>query len=258
MANIVTHMTGQQYQEGKFDKAILAVGSCENHGYHLPHGNDTLVSYRLAQRVADRVEGMLVLPPITVGMSAHYSHFLFNLSLEPETLIAVLKDVLRSTVKAGIQKIFIMNGHDGNIAPIEIASRAIKMEYPQVRIASLDAWWITAGQLLPPDTFEVWGGLGHAGEGETSIALALFPELVQMEHAKGVVPDLPPNVEIKWNFAELTNTGATGDPAKATAEKGQKMVDVLVEAVVNFIKEMDARGWDYSSSQAAIKLGKLA
>lgn len=258
MANIITHMTGQQYQEGQFDKAILTVGSCENHGYHLPHGTDTLVAYRLAQRVADRVEGMLVLPPLTVGMSAHYSHFLFNLSLEPETLIAVLKDVLRSTVKAGIQKIFIMNGHDGNIAPIEIASREIKMEYPQVRIASLDAWWITAGQLLPPDTFEVWGGLGHAGEGETSIALALFPELVQMEHAKGVVPDLPPNVEIKWNFAELTNTGATGDPTKATAEKGQKMVDVLVEAVVNFIKEMDARGWDYSSSQAAIELGKLA
>lgn len=250
-------MTGQQYREGKFDKAILAVGSCENHGYHLPHGNDTLVSYLLAQKVAKEVEGMLVLPPITIGMSAHYSHFLFNLSLEPETLIAVLKDVLRSTVKAGIKKIFIMNGHDGNIAPIEIASRAIKMEYPEVRIASLDAWWVTAGQLLPSDTFEVWDGLGHAGEGETSIALALFPELVQMEHARGVVPELPPHVEIKWNFAELTDTGATGDPSKATSAKGQKMVDVLVKAVVDFIKEMDGKGWDYSSPQAAIKPGRL-
>ncbi len=193
-----------------------------------------------------------MLPPVNVGMSQHYAHFPFTLSLQPETLIAVLKDIMRCVVKNGIKKIFIMNGHDGNIAPIEIAARSIKLEFPEVRIASLDAWWVTAGNLLPPGTFEVWNGLGHAGEGETSIGLALFPELIEMEHARGVVPNLPEHVEIKWNFAELTNTGATGDPSKATAEKGAKMVDVLLKAVVQFIKDMDARDWNYSSEQSAL------
>jgi creatinine amidohydrolase len=251
--SILSKMTGNQYINGKkFDKAILAVGSCENHGFHLPYGTDTFVSAMLSEKVAEEVEGLLVLPPVNVGMSQHYAHFPFTLSLQPETLIAVLKDIMRCVVKNGIKKIFIMNGHDGNIAPIEIAARSIKLEFPEVRIASLDAWWVTAGNLLPPGTFEVWNGLGHAGEGETSIGLALFPELIEMEHARGVVPNLPEHVEIKWNFAELTNTGATGDPSKATAEKGAKMVDVLLKAVVQFIKDMDARDWNYSSEQSAL------
>jgi len=251
--SILSKMTGNQYINGKkFDKAILAVGSCENHGFHLHFGTDTFVSAMLSEKVAEEVEGLLVLPPVNVGMSQHYAHFPFTLSLQPETLIAVLKDIMRCVVKNGIKRIFIMNGHDGNIAPIEIAARSIKLEFPEVRIASLDAWWVTAGNLLPPGTFEVWNGLGHAGEGETSIGLALFPELIEMDQARGVVPNLPEHVEIKWNFAELTNTGATGDPSKATAEKGAKMVDVLIKAVVQFIKDMDAKDWNYSSGQSAL------
>jgi creatinine amidohydrolase len=82
------------------------------------------------------------LPPVAVGYSQHYSHFPFTLSLRAETLVEVLKDILSSIIKNGITRIFIMNGHDGNIAPIEIASRAIKMLYPEVKIASLDAWWV--------------------------------------------------------------------------------------------------------------------
>lgn len=246
------NITGKAFKDGNFDKAILAVGSCENHGYHLPLGTDTHVSYKLAVKIAEKVDGLLVLPPVTIGYSGHYSHFPFTLSLRAETLVEVLKDILSSVIKNGITRIFIMNGHDGNIAPIEIASRAIKMQYPDVRIAALDAWWVAAGKLLPEGTFEVWDGLGHAGEGETSIALSMFGELVDMQCAEGVVPKLPPNVDIKWNFAELTDCGATGDPTKATAEKGAKMEEVLVNLIVDFFKNMDACGWKYNSEKSAL------
>jgi len=245
-------MTGHAFKQGGYDKVILAVGSCENHGQHLPLGTDTLVSYKLALKVAEQVDKLLVLPPVTVGFSQHYASFPFTLSLRSETLIEVLKDILRSVVNNGISHIFIMNGHDGNIAPIEIASRAVKLEYPEARIASLDAWWVAAGNMLPPDTFEVWDGLGHAGEGESSIALALFGELVELEYARGVVPNLPPHVDIKWNFAELTDCGATGDPTKATAEKGRKMEEVLVQAIVKFFNDMDACNWHYNSPESTM------
>ncbi|NSW77162.1 MAG: creatininase family protein [Candidatus Atribacteria bacterium] len=238
-------MTYTDFKEGRFDKAILAVGSAENHGFHLPFGTDALVAQAIAQEVAQRVNGMLVLPPVTYGVSEHYGHFPFTLTLRPEILIEVLKDIFRSSIRQGIQRIIIVNGHDGNIAPIEIAARSVKVEYPQAFLASLDAWWVTAGELLPPGTFEVWGGLGHAGEGETSIVLHLFPELCRMENARGVVPDLPSELTIKWKFDELTPYGATGDPTRGTPEKGKKMFEVLVDWVVRFVQEMEKRNWRY-------------
>ncbi len=244
---LLWEMRAGEFKKGKFDKAIIPIGSTENHGDHLPYGTDTIVALEIAKEVASQVEGLFVVPPLYYGMSEHYSMFPISISLRSETLIEVIKDVLRSLIKHGIKKIFIMNGHDGNIAPIEIASRAIKMEHPDVKIASLDAWWISAGRLLPPDTFEVWDGLGHAGEGETSIMLALKPELVDMSVAKGVVPELPAEVEMKWSFDELTPYGATGDPTKATKEKGEKMKKVLVELIVNFFKEMEEKDWKYGA-----------
>lgn len=240
-----SEMTYADFREGNFDKAIVAVGSSENHGFHLPFGTDTLVAQAIALEVAKRVPGMLVLPPLYYGVSVHYDAFPFTLTLRPEVMVEVLKDVFTSCIKQGISRIIIINGHDGNIAPIEIAARAVKVSYPHAFLACLPAWWVTAGELLPPGTFEVWGGLGHAGEGETSIALYLFPELCRMDEARGVVPDLPGALDIKWRFEELTPYGATGDPTKGTREKGEKMFQVLVDHVVRFIEEMEKRGWKY-------------
>ena len=243
--NELFKMTAHQVRKAHFNKAILSIGSCEAHGSHLAEGCDTLVAYMLSKQIADQVDGMLVLPPITVGYSAHYDSFPLSLTLSYDTTIAVLYDMLESVIRNGIEHIFVMNGHDGNIAPIEIASRKIKEKYPQVQIAALTQWWVAAGNLLPKDTFEVWNGLGHAGEGESSIAYYLFPDWCEPELATCVVPNLPEEVEIKWDFSELTDTAQTGDATKGTAEKGKLMNDVIVAHVVKVLKELDATGWKY-------------
>lgn len=247
--NELLKLTAHQVKEGRYDKAILAIGSCEAHGQHLASGTDTLVSYMLSCKIADQVDGLLVLPPITVGYSGHYDSFPFTLTLSYDTCTQVIYDIVESCIRNGINKIFLFNGHDGNIASIEIASRKIKEKYPQARIAALPQWWVTAGDLLPKGTFEVWNGLGHAGEGESSIAYHLYPQWCEPELAKGFVPDnLPDHVEIKWDFSELTNTAATGDPTRATAEKGEKMTEVLVTVVTEAIKQLDAMDWNYMTS----------
>lgn len=239
-------LTANQVTSRQYNKAILAVGSCEAHGLHLASGTDTLVSYMLSCQVAENFNDLLVLPPITVGYSAHYDSFPFTLTLGYDTVTQVIYDVVESVLRNGIEHIFILNGHDGNIAPIEIASRKIKEAYPNAKIAALPAWWVTAGELLPPDTFEVWNGLGHAGEGETSIAYYLYPQWNEPELAKGYVPDnLPPYVDVKWDFSELTDVAATGDPTKATVEKGKLMADALTKAVVEAIQKLDEINWDY-------------
>ncbi len=249
MNNELLKLTAHQVSERGFDKAILAVGSCEAHGQHLAEGTDTLVSYMLSCKIADEVDGLLVLPPITVGYSAHYDDFPFTLTLGYDTVTQVIYDIVESVLRNGITHIFIMNGHDGNIAPIEIASRKIKEKYREARIVAMPTWWLTAADLLPPDTFEVWNGAGHAGEGESSIAYHLYPQWNEPELAKGYVPDnLPPHVDVKWDFSELTNCAATGDPTKATAEKGKLMTDALVKACADAIRQLDACGWEYRTS----------
>ena len=243
---LAEEMNGKEFEEGNFDMAIVAVGATENHGDHLPFAQDTYVAYELSKRIAKRIKNALVIPPFYFGMSEHYQHKPFSISLRPQNLINVLTDVFESIYRHGIKKIIVINGHDGNIAPLEVAGREFKVTHPDSVIAVLDKWWELAGELLPEGTFEVWDGLGHAGEGEASIALYLFPHLVKMEEAKGVVPDLPKYLDIKWNFSELTPYGATGDPTKGTREKGEMMVKVLVDAVVSFIEEMGKLDWDYS------------
>ena len=232
-----------------FDKAILAFGSCECHGEHLPYGTDTFVSYDLALETARRLENTFVVPPLWYGMSMHYRHKPVCISLTNDTLVRVIRDVLESLLHWGIKKVFVVNGHDGNIPCIDVATRDMKVAHPDMGIAVLEAWWVTAGNLLPDDYFETWegSGLGHGGEGETSIALEIVPHLVDMKNAKGMVPDMDKNLRLVWNFNELTDYGATGVPEKATREKGKKMKEVLVDCLVDFIQRMDEQGWRYAS-----------
>lgn len=249
MNNELLKLTAHQVRERKFQKAILAIGSCEAHGYHLAEGTDTLVSYMLSCKIADHFDDMVVLPPVTVGYSAHYDDFPLSLTLQYDTITQVIYDILESCLRNGIERIFIMNGHDGNIAPIEIACRKIKEKYRNAKMAALPQWWVTAGEVLPSDTFEVWNGLGHAGEGESSIAYYLFPQWNQPEYAKGFVPDrLPEYVDVKWDFSELTSTGATGDPTKATPEKGKMMADAIETVCVKAITQLDQMDWNYNTS----------
>jgi len=72
-----------------------------------------------------------------------------------------------------------------------------------------------------------------------------------MSRARGVVPELPLHVQVKWRFDELTSYGVTGDPTKATAEKGRMMRDALVELLVSFLREMDSRGWELGDPRSA-------
>ena len=247
----IQHLSAADYRQSPFEKVILPLGSLESHGAHLPFGTDALTAYLVALDIAARLAKTAVLPPLNYGVSEHYKDFPFTVSVQFETQIAFIRDILESVYREGIRKVFIMNGHDGNIASIEVASRSAKVAHPDFKIVSLDAWWMTVGELLPKDFFAVWNGLGHGGEGETSICLELFPELCDVSKAAGVVPHLPDYLDVKWLFKELTNTGATGDPTKGTREKGRRMREVLVEAMVKALSELDRNGWDWRSPEAA-------
>jgi creatinine amidohydrolase len=239
-------MNTAMFLRGRYDTAIVPVGSCESHGDHLPFGTDALIAHELSLAVGAKLQHTAVLPPTYFGYSHHYRHQPMTVTISQDTNIRLISDILMSLAYWKFKHVLVVNGHDGNIPAIDIASRRVRELNPEMHIAALDAWWITAGNLLPTDTFVAWKGSGHGGEGETSLGLSLIPEFVDMENARGMIPELDGNVKEFWDFSELTKFGATGDPRQATKKKGDAMRDVLVDYLVRYMNERRASGWAHN------------
>lgn len=228
--------------------AITCFGSCESHGWHCCLGPDFYVPQEVAVRAARKLNHVVVAPAVPYGVSIHYNEFPLSITLKYETMIAVAEEVFESLIHHGIKRIFILNGHDGNIPALEIAARNVKMRHTDAIFLYMPAWWEKVGPLMG-EKLEVWNGLGHGGEGETSIMMAVRPDLVDLSKAVSQVPEtmieINKDIDVIWNISEITKTGATGDPTKASIEKGNQMLDILVELVVCAIQKMDRRDWKY-------------
>lgn len=236
--------------------AFVVVGSCENHGDHLPFGSDSIFPMNLAKIIVETIgnnnpsdHNCFVLPVVPYGVSIHHNDFQMTVSLKFSTMISVIEDVLDSLARNEIKKVLVINGHDGNIAPIEVASRNMKDKYPDMVIACLESWWVLVGQ-KKTSTFNVWKGLGHGGEAETSAMMAIRPDLVDIKSApEQIIPNLPgDDIRLYWKFSELTKTGATGAPKEASVQKGQEIIDILQRVILDFINKMNATNWRYGVS----------
>jgi creatinine amidohydrolase len=210
---------------------IVPVGSIEQHGPHLPLDVDISVPYHLAVRAAARCADLpvLVAPPVTFGVAHYKMGEPGTISLRLETFLALLCDLARSLWKNGFRRIILLNGHGGNIHPVGAAA---------VKLSEEDVWTIllTYWQMVP-DELAAWsetdaGSIGHAGEWETSLQLALRPQLTDMSHAVGDMWDVcfRPEVAAFARYPErrrVTATGVIGDATAASADKGARLLAVL-------------------------------
>ena len=244
---LIENMNSHQIREKVNDEtiALLILGACENHGDHLPFGSDFIFPLELAKRVAIKIKNMVIFPPIPYGVSSHHKKFFMTISLGTNTLISIIENILESIYNNGIHKILIINGHDGNIAPIEIASRNIKDKYSNITIACLESWWELIGK-LSPNTFDIWYGLGHGGEAETSALMRIRPELVDNNNIpEDTIPNLPKHLKIYWTMDELTKTGATGSATSASVNKGEIICKILEDILISFLIDMEKTQWKY-------------
>jgi len=238
----------EKLQNNEIDSAITMFGACESHGWHLPLGPDIFVPTEIAKRTAERLDKTIVVPGIPYGTSIHYNKFPITVSIRYETTIAIAEDIFTSLIEHGIKHIIILNGHDGNIPALEVAARNVKARHKEAVLVYIPAWWEITGEQMKED-FEVWDGLGHGGEGETSITMAVRPDLVSLDDAICQMPHdmiaLSEHASIIFDIEEITETGAIGDPTKATMEKGEKMLNIVVDYLVNLIKNLENRKWKY-------------
>ena len=235
------HMTSPQVAkaiEDGFRTVLLAVGSTEQHGPHLPLGTDSLIGDTLMERIAKRLGKTLVAPTIRVGVSEHHMTFCGSMTLREEVLEEVIVDYCRSLARHGFQTIIVIPTHGGNKKTVGRAGERLKREAISARViahpddTAFVAAMVEVGQKYDRTPGEVGG---HAGHLETSMILADFPELVDMERAVRGKVDMGYDAEEQLHecgMHTLSPVGILGDATGSTAEAGKDYIESLLNAIV--------------------------
>jgi creatinine amidohydrolase len=215
----VTPLGRRTWPELAAVRPVLAVplGSCEQHGPHLPLDTDTTIAVALASELARRRDDVAVAPPLAYGASGEHAGFPGTLSIGLAALEVVLVELVRSAdAFAGV---VLVNGHGGNARAVEHAMATSRREGRRVL-----SWWPS-----------VEGGDAHAGRVETSVMLALDPEAVHPDRAEPgrtePLAELLPALQAE-GVRPVSPSGVLGDPTGATAAEGRRLLDELAGALV--------------------------
>ncbi|MHB8194314.1 MAG: creatininase family protein [Bellilinea sp.] len=232
---------------------ILPCGSMEQHGPHLPNGMDTQVATKVAELVcqnADNKMDCLLLPPVPYGQSPEHMDFPGTISFSAETYITLLKEICGSVARHGFKKMYIINGHGGNISAIGAAAFDIRDQF-NLTIFMFNVWAVISDIALKHTKREAPHQIdAHGGEIETSLMLHLTPKNVHMEWSvdeenprlkQGKVINLGGPVSFNWNsLQDIAPSGISGMASFGTSEKGLVIFDALVDLATQGLLEIDA------------------
>jgi creatinine amidohydrolase len=230
-------------------KAILPIGSLEQHGKHLPLATDTTIAEYIASRVGERINA-LVLPPINYGIS--YEHKpLFNISISRESLTRVIEDICSSLIYNGVKRIIILNAHYGNEHAILSCIKEISLMHPNIMLASIPYWVFI-------------DGIDHAGMKETSLMFAIDSNMVktdkikmgkdirlESDHDGGNGYNANANAKVSMvvldnitllaeSISRLTDDGIIGDPSRASKHAGEEMLNLIIDSIVDAINAIES------------------
>lgn len=221
---------------------ILPMAATEQHGPHLPLATDRMIGEHFCHELNARLpEGVLILPPMSVGCSDHHLDFAGSLSLQHETFRRHATDILNSVIGHRFTRLVLLNSHGGNQGIGQILLESVGFNNPDIKIL-LATWWTAAAEDLLPLQETGPGGIGHAGEFETSLMMLIAPGLVD----RGAIQATANLATFSWaeadllrgadatvyrRMAQMTSNGAFGDPRAASAEKGKAITEVVVDAL---------------------------
>jgi creatinine amidohydrolase len=248
----VTWEAFEAYVEGSdHPTVVVPIGSTEQHGPHLPLGVDGYQARDVAEGIAERAD-LIAAPPIWYGDAEHHLAFPGTVALSSETVVSMLTDIYGSLARHGVENVVTVNGHRlANLPAIEIATKQVKEEHPEVFFATVDLVRIGVrvhNELRDGDPED---GM-HGGEFETSFMLAKHPELVEegefVEEIHGDWTRFTSNDYVGIDDTVLTasssadwgedDLGHHGDPTQADAEKGEALFEAVVGNAVEFLEDL--------------------
>lgn len=222
-----------QLTESGMDAAFLPVGATEQHGPHLGCGMDSEIAKRLSQQVAENTQ-IALLPTLPYGCSiGHSQRWPGTIALQPKTLIDVVKDIGDWVHASGFKRLFILNSHVSNFAPLRCALEMLRAEHDGFMVAIINSATISerVKERHFEDAFD-W----HANEAETSLMMAIAPKLVREDRLlDSDDPDRTQECVFSHPVNRTSLNGVTGQPSLATVEKGQMLFDWMVEDLSDLV-----------------------
>jgi creatinine amidohydrolase len=216
-----------QLRVSGMETALLPVGATEQHGPHLATSVDCVTAEELAHAVSAET-GIPVLPTLPYGCSlGHSRRWPGTLSLQPQTLIDVIVQIGEWAHASAIRKLIIINGHVTNFAPLRCALEILRSRFDDLMVAIRNV-----AEVSPRVRAEFFADAEdwHANAAETSLMLALAPDLVRAGRiADAGDPDRTPGHLFSHPVNRTSLNGVTGDPARATAEQGRRLFAWMVE-----------------------------
>lgn len=229
---------------------ILPIASIEQHGPHLPTMTDTRLGHEVALRTAHKVQGsrpVVVTPVVWAGLSEHHMPFGGTLTVSHATFRAVLRDLIEALTRHGFHDILISNSHGGNIIAMQQICDELSTDVKATLVAT--TYPMEAGDSMGA-LLEDQDGMQHACEAETSMMMALEGDLVDDSDLANLANAAPDGAKFlkagrasyRWRpFPHVTGNGVAGNPARASAGKGEKLVEISAQALADLI--LDPETW---------------
>ncbi len=243
MSNIIKNLYAGEFSAELFRKKVAAAkgvmvlfGSCEQHGYHMPLDTDNIIGLELGTRIAALTD-LILLPPINYGQVWSAHKFPGTIALSERTLEYLIRDILISVQRNSPRNIVLYSAHNGNFTCFKKVARNLKDEFDWNNI-----WYFPveySEKVLNLQESKSCDVSIHAGEIETSMLMAIRPDLVNLALSSN---EFPVHLEdrnyrpIYWN--EIIHSGSFGDNQFANAEKGRKILDIIVSETAEKINRL--------------------
>ena len=213
---------------------IIPTGACEVYGPQLPMGTDLLVAQKIAELIAQRT-GALIAPTVEMGESSALASFPCTFAMPRKILEDYLEALINILIEDGAKNFIFITGHAGNV---DTVSYLIKKHLHQgIKACQIDWWRFTNAN--SGEIFDYKGAMahGHASECGTSVMLYLYPELVDHSEMTCVQAKANPFPDVLQyeHFTEKTPNGTIGDATVATREKGEAIVNVCLDRIMEYL-----------------------